>query len=55
MTRWALQAVWAKGYTELLDLMEEHKRSGAPAMPVDAYGAGEDLNEVTVQDTPCCG
>ena len=26
--------------------MEEHKRSGAPAMPVDAYGAGEDLNEV---------
>ena len=41
-----LQAIWAKGYTELLSLMEEHKRSGAPRTLIDAYGGGEDLNEV---------
>ena len=41
-----MQAVWAKGYTELLDLMEEHRKSDAPRMYVDCYGAGEDLNEV---------
>ena len=45
VTAKAVQAVWAKGYTELLDLMEQHRKSDAPRMYVDCYGAGEDLNE----------
>lgn len=42
------QAIWAKGYTELLALMDaDHARAGdAGSVPVDCYGSGEDLEEV---------
>lgn len=42
------KAVWAKGYTELLDLMGQHtQREGKDKPPIiDCYGNGEDLQEV---------
>ena len=40
------KVLWAKGYTELLDRLNEHAaRSGAP-VAVDVYGAGPDLDAV---------
>ena len=41
------QAIWAKGYTELLALMDaDHARVGdAGSVPIDCYGSGEDLEE----------
>lgn len=40
------KVVWAKGYTELLDLMTKHCRAhGDVAM--DCYGTGEDLEAVS--------
>ena len=45
------QAIWAKGYTELLDLMDKHKQRNENHMYIDCYGSGEDLEEVT-QSTP---
>ena len=47
------QAIWAKGYTELLDLMDKHKVRGEPSMQVDCYGSGEDLEEVRAAGQLC--
>jgi hypothetical protein len=41
------QAIWAKGYTELLDLLSKEQQRGANPAHVDCYGAGEDLEEVS--------
>ena len=38
------QAIWAKGYTELLDLLDKHARRGEKQMHIDCYGSGEDLD-----------
>lgn len=40
------QAIWAKGYTELLDLMEKDSASREMHTHVDCYGYGDDLEEV---------
>lgn len=41
------QAIWAKGYTELLALMgADHAADPAHPVHVDCYGSGEDLDEV---------
>lgn len=37
--------VWAKGYRELIDLSAKHK-SELQGFGIDAYGNGEDSNEV---------
>lgn len=49
------QAIWAKGYTELLALMDaDHARAGdAGSVPVDCYGSGEDLEEVKALVQSC--
>lgn len=49
-----MQAIWAKGYTELLDLMDKHKRRGEPVLMVDCYGSGEDLDDVRQTAHLCC-
>jgi digalactosyldiacylglycerol synthase len=36
------KVVWAKGYTELLDLMEKHVAKGNPPVLMDIYGSGGD-------------
>jgi digalactosyldiacylglycerol synthase len=36
------KVVWAKGYTELLDLMEKHAAKGHAPVPLDVYGSGGD-------------
>ena len=41
-----MQAIWAKGYTELLDLMNKHTRRGEEQLHIDCYGSGEDLDAV---------
>lgn len=41
------KAVWAKGYTELLSLMESHRSAGKAEYPIDCYGNGEDLAAVS--------
>ena len=41
------KAVWAKGYTELLSLMELHRSAGKIEYPIDCYGNGEDLASVS--------
>ena len=40
------QAIWAKGYTELLNLMERDARSQPDTTHVDCFGYGDDLDEV---------
>ena len=41
------KAVWAKGYGELLDLVDKHTHmNGRELLEVDCYGAGEDLEAV---------
>ncbi|KAL3142707.1 hypothetical protein ABBQ38_003008 [Trebouxia sp. C0009 RCD-2024] len=40
------KAVWAKGYTELLSLLESHRSAGKPEHAIDCYGNGEDLAAV---------
>ncbi|KAK9828926.1 hypothetical protein WJX72_002833 [[Myrmecia] bisecta] len=39
------KAIWAKGYTELLDLVEKQVKRGQH-IPIDCYGNGEDLEEL---------
>ena len=36
------KVVWAKGYTELLDLMEKHKARGGEPVAMDIFGSGGD-------------
>ncbi|XP_076946221.1 digalactosyldiacylglycerol synthase 1, chloroplastic-like [Bidens hawaiensis] len=38
--------VWAKGYRELLDLLDKQKVNLNSAFKIDVYGNGEDANEV---------
>lgn len=40
------KALWGKGYTELLALLAAHKAATGVALRVDAYGAGEDAEEI---------
>lgn len=49
------QAIWAKGYTELLDLMDKHKRRGEAPLDIDCYGSGEDLDAVCSHPLSCLG
>lgn len=36
------KVVWAKGYTELLDLLQQHKAAGHELEPINVYGSGAD-------------
>lgn len=40
------KCVWAKGYTELIDLLSENKEKLGDGVSVDCYGTGEDLQDV---------
>ena len=40
------QAIWAKGYTELLDLVEKDSATSDMHTHIDCYGYGDDLHEV---------
>ncbi len=41
-----MQAIWAKGYTELLDLVEKDHTTSDMHTTIDCYGYGDDLHEV---------
>ncbi|CAN8062529.1 unnamed protein product [Agarophyton chilense] len=47
------KVLWAKGYRQLVDLMEEHYHRMEERLPIDFFGAGPDLDAVkaTVQDS----
>ena len=49
-----MQAIWAKGYTELLDLVEKDSATSDMRTHIDCYGWGDDLHEVRLR-LPCCG
>lgn len=56
MADWAslsVQAIWAKGYTELLELMEMDSASREMHTHVDCYGYGDDLEEVPLLPSLC--
>lgn len=36
------KVVWAKGYTELLDLLQQHQQAGHELLPINVYGSGGD-------------
>ncbi|KAK9861589.1 hypothetical protein WJX84_001177 [Apatococcus fuscideae] len=38
--------MWAKGFTEMLDMLSHHKRSTGEALPVDAFGSGPDADQI---------
>lgn len=38
--------MWPKGFTEMLDMLSQHKRSTGKALPIDAFGSGADFEEV---------
>lgn len=40
-----MQAIWAKGYTELLDLIEKDHATAEMHTAIDCYGYGDDLHE----------
>lgn len=40
------QVLWAKGYTELVELMKEHGQREGTHPAIDCYGNGEDLSAV---------
>lgn len=40
------KAIWAKGYTELLEHLAAHHRRTGDNIPLDVYGAGEDLEDI---------
>lgn len=50
------KVVWAKGYTELLDLMEKHHSKGHAPVPMDIYGSGGDKQVLHYPSTDnlCC-
>ena len=43
------KCVWAKGYTELIDLLSENKDKLGSEVSVDCYGTGEDLQDVKLE------
>jgi hypothetical protein len=43
------KCVWAKGYTELIDLLSENKEKLGGDVMVDCYGTGEDLQDVQLE------
>ncbi len=43
------KCVWAKGYTELIDLLSQNKDQLGGEVTVDCYGTGEDLNDVKLE------
>ncbi|KAI0561876.1 Digalactosyldiacylglycerol synthase family GT4 [Gracilaria domingensis] len=47
------KVLWAKGYRQLVDLMDEHYLRTEERLPIDFFGAGPDLDAVkaTVQDS----
>eukprot|EP00798_Chlamydomonas_sp_ICE-L_P005865 gene5865-6158_t len=40
------KALWAKGYTELIQLMKEHSDRTGENTPLDVFGHGPDFNEI---------
>ena len=40
------KAIWAKGYTELLDQLDGHAARTGERIPLDVYGSGEDLDAI---------
>ena len=48
------KAVWAKGYTELLSLLESHRTAGKTEYAIDCYGNGEDLAAVCILHLQTC-
>ncbi|KAK9819394.1 hypothetical protein WJX81_002552 [Elliptochloris bilobata] len=40
------KALWGKGFTELLALLAAHKAATGNSLRVDAYGAGEDADDI---------
>lgn len=50
----SVQAIWAKGYTELLELMEMDSASREMHTHVDCYGYGDDLEEVPLLPSLLC-
>lgn len=40
------KVLWAKGYAQLVELMEEHYERTEQRLPIDFFGAGPDLDEV---------
>lgn len=51
------KVVWAKGYTELLDLLEQHKARCGQDIAMHVYGSGDDASvrpaRLTVALVPC--
>lgn len=43
------KALWGKGYTELLQLLAAHKAATGDSLRVDAFGSGEDAEEIRRQ------
>lgn len=43
------KCVWAKGYTELLDLLSQHAKTTSEPVAVDCFGTGEDLDSVRTE------
>lgn len=41
------KVLWAKGYTELLERLNEHTHATGNNIEVDVYGAGPDLQVCT--------
>jgi hypothetical protein len=50
----SVQAIWAKGYTELLELMEIDSASREMHTHIDCYGYGDDLEEVPLLPSLLC-
>lgn len=44
-----MQVVWAKGYTELVDLLKQHAAREGSQPHIDCYGNGEDLADVAAR------
>ncbi|QDZ19238.1 glycosyltransferase [Chloropicon primus] len=40
------KALWAKGYSELLDLLSRHKKNFGSNIPLDVYGSGPDFDDI---------
>ena len=40
------KALWAKGYSELLELLSRHKKSSGSNIPLDVYGSGPDFKDI---------